>query len=123
MNCPADFVLNRLDFAKSEFATASIQLMSLGAYLGILCDTKFFRGTHREVHNTSVVKGVLRCLVTLLLFSPFLLLINVDLLNSDNFEVILIVVYVLPAFFSGFFFFAFSRLIFKRCKLVTSDVD
>jgi len=32
-------------------------------------------------------------------------------------------VYILPAFVIGFVFFAFSRLIFKKCKLVVSDVE
>ena len=46
--------------------------MALGAYLGILCDTKFFKGTHRDIHNTPVWKGLIRLLCTLLLFSPFI---------------------------------------------------
>ena len=95
--------------------------MSLGAYLGILCDTKFFKGTHRDIHNTSIVKGILRLLVSITIFSPFFLFIYYISFNP-SFLRVLFIVYVLPAFVSGFFFFAFSRLIFKRCKLVTSDV-
>lgn len=95
--------------------------MSLGAYLGILCDTRFFKGTHREIHNTSITKGVLRTLITIVFFSPFLFLANARL--TDSFISILFTVYILPALLGGFLFFAFSRLLFKRCKLVASDVS
>jgi hypothetical protein len=41
---------------------------------------------------------------------------------KPSFLRVLFIFYVLPAFVSGFVFFAFSRLIFQKCKLVTSDV-
>ena len=110
----------RLDFYEFEFAISCIQLTSLGAYLGILCDTKFFGGTHREVHDTSIVKGILRTLLTLLFFVPFIYTIDSRLLNHD-FLTVLILVFVLPSFLSSFIFYAFSRILFKRCRLVTSE--
>lgn len=95
--------------------------MSLGAYLGILCDTKFFKGTHRDIHNTSIGKGILRLLVTVTIFSPFFFFMYY-ISFKPSFLRVLFIFYVLPAFVSGFVFFAFSRLIFQKCKLVTSDV-
>ena len=96
--------------------------MCLGAYLGILCDTRFFRGTHREIHNTSCLKSLLRLLITLIIFSP--LIITVHFIQKDaSFPEVIFVVYIIPSFVVGFIFFAFSRLIFQRCKLVASDVD
>lgn len=50
-------------------------------------------------------------------------MINAQLVDSDNFATVLFLVYMIPAFLSGFVFFAFSRLIFSRLKLVASDVD
>ena len=91
--------------------------------MGLLCDTKYFGGTHREIHQTGFIKGVLRTLVSFAIFSPFVIIINADIFNPDDFFEILFVVYVLPSFISGFFFFAFSRLLFEKCKLVTSDAD
>ena len=94
--------------------------MSLGAYLGILCDTKYFKGTHREIHNTSICKGIIRTLITVIMFSPFFIVVNLRL--THGFIPILFTVYILPALIFGFIYFAFSRLIFQRCKLVASDV-
>ena len=107
-------------FAKAEYAAAFTQLLSLGAYLGILCDTKFFGGTHREIHNTSIFKGVMRTLLTVIIFSPFLALSFIKV--NDSFMWILFMVYIIPAFVAGFVFFAFSRLLFEKFKLVASDV-
>ena len=95
--------------------------MCLGAYLGILCDTKYFGGTHRHIHNTTVGKGILRVLITALIFSPFLVIVNAKRFVS-SYIATLFIVFVLPAFISGFVIYAFSRLIFERCKLVSSDV-
>ena len=67
------------------------------------------------------MKGVLRTLITIIFFSPFLYLCNARL--WDNFLSILFTVYVIPALLGGFLFFAFSRLLFQRCKLVASDVS
>ena len=119
--CPPDKKIMDLSFAEAEYAAVFTQLLSLGAYLGILCDTKYFKGTHREIHNTSIFKGILRSLVTVIIFSPFLYLCSAHLVT--DFVPILFVVFILPAFISGFVFFAFSRLLFKRCKLVTDDVS
>lgn len=95
--------------------------MCLGAYLGILCDTKFFRGTHREIHNTSCLKGLLRLLISLIIFSP--LILAAELIPEDaSFSEVIFLVYIIPSFAVGFISFAFSRLIFQRCKLVASDV-
>ena len=66
---------------------------------------------------------MLRTLVSFAIFSPFVFVINADIFNPDDFFEILFIVYVLPSFISGFFFFAFSRLLFEKCKLVTSDTD
>ena len=108
-------------FANAEYAAVFMQLWSLGAYLGILCDTKFFGGTHREIHNTSILKGILRTLVTVIIFSPFLMLTFYHPFGN-NYIWILFMVYIVPSFVSGFVFFAFSRLLFEKCKLVASDV-
>ena len=89
--------------------------------MGIICDTKFFKGTHRQIHKTSFWKGLLRTLITLIIFSPFILaVIYID--KYAPYPRILFLVFVVPNFVSGFIFFAFSRLIFERCKLVASDV-
>ena len=113
--------MNRLQFAQAEYAAAFTQLLSLGAYLGILCDTKYFKGTHREIHNTSIWKGIARVVVTLSMFSPFFVICNFKL--TDGFVPILFTVYILPALVFSFGYFAFSRKIFQRCRLVTSDVQ
>lgn len=47
--------------------------------------------------------------------------INSDLLPRNSFYVVLLLVYVMPSFISTFVFFAFSRLLFQRCRLVTSE--
>ena len=95
-------------FANAEYAVAYIQLMSLGAYLGILCDSKFFSGTHRDIHNTSVRKGIMRVIITALIFSPFLILVNIKSIIA-SYITILFLIFIMPSFLSGFIFFAFSR--------------
>ena len=106
--CPKEKTYNRIMFANAEYAVAYIQLMSLGAYLGILCDSKFFSGTHRDIHNTSVRKGIMRVIITALIFSPFLILVNVKSIIA-SYITILFLIFIMPSFLSGFIFFAFSR--------------
>ena len=90
--------------------------------MGIICDTMFFRGTYRHIHDTSILKGIARTLITMVIFSPFVYAVNLQ--NDDwRYVLTLIVVYILPVFISGFVFYAFSRLIFSRCKLVASEVS
>ena len=120
-SCQDDF-LNAVYFAQAEYAQAFIQLLSVGAYLGILFDTMFFRGTYRHIHETSILKGVARTLITLIIFSPFLYAVNFWSSQSRFVEELLIV-YILPVFISGFVFYAFSRIMFKQCKLVASEVS
>ena len=96
--------------------------MSLGAYLGILCDTKFFKGTHRNIHETSIAKGIIRLIFTLAIFTPFLVIIDTNL-ASENYIQLLFLTYIVPAFVSNFLFYAFSRPLFAQCKLVASDVQ
>ena len=64
---------------------------------------------------------MLRTLITIVIFSPFIFAVfYID--TYAPYPRILFLVFVVPNFVSGFIFFAFSRLIFERCKLVASDV-
>lgn len=100
--------LQKISFSQAEYCAVMVQLMSLGSYLGILCDTKFFKGTHRQIHDTSVWKGLLRMLITFVIFSPFLYLVT-TVCFCRSFWQILLFVYVIPSFVLGFVFFALSR--------------
>ena len=44
--------------------------------MGIICDTMFFRGTYRHIHDTSILKGIARTLITMVIFSPFVYAVN-----------------------------------------------
>ena len=81
--CDPNRLLNTLMFAENEYANAFVQLICLGSYLGILCDTKFFKGTHREIHNTSILKGLVRTMLTLLIFSPFVAVARMKIIHQN----------------------------------------
>ena len=59
--------------------------------------------------------------VTISIFYPILYVAD-QVCFGRSFWQILLFVYAIPSFVLGFVFFAFSRLIFKKCKLVASDV-
>ena len=47
-------------FAKRELGTVLLSFYTVGAYLGLLCDAKYFKGSHRKIHDTGKVKSMLR---------------------------------------------------------------
>ena len=44
--------------------------MTLGAYLGILVDAKFFKGSHRTLNETTVIRSIFRFAFSAVLFFP-----------------------------------------------------
>ena len=103
-------------------ANASAQLTIPGAYLGILIDAKFFKGSHRTLNETSICKSIFRFSFSAALTFPFVLLAFGQNKFDDRLITRVMIFYVLPTFFITFLYFAFSRLLFKKLKLVTSDV-
>ena len=61
-----------LQFSGLEFASACISVIAPGAYLGILVDAKFFKGSHRTLNDTSLCKSIFRFSFTVILLFPFL---------------------------------------------------
>ena len=97
-------------------------MISLGTYLGILVDAKFFKGSHRTLNDTSVIKTIFRFSFTAAVTIPFVLLSLFQMQNEDKLFNKVVYFFVLPCFSVTFIYFGFSRLLFKRLKLVTSDV-
>ena len=101
---------------------ACVSIIAPGAYLGILVDAKFFKGSHRTLNDTSACKSIFRFSFTIILLFPSMLLAWSEF-QTSSVIVQMLFFFVLPGFLASFLYFAFSRLLFKKIGLVTSDSD
>ena len=76
----------------------------MGTYLGILVDAKFFKGSHRTLNDTSVLKSIFRFSFTAALVFPFVLLGMFQMQYEDKLFNKVLFFFMLPCFFVSFFF-------------------
>jgi hypothetical protein len=55
-----------LEFAFVEISMFFLSFYSLVPYLGIIFDAKYFRGTSKNIHDTSLIKSIARFFVSLI---------------------------------------------------------
>ena len=87
-----------------------------------MVDAKFFKGSHRTLNETSIIRSIFRFSFSAALTFPFILISWIELNVGEKLVSRVMIFYVVPSFFVTFLYFAFSRLLFKKLNLVTSDV-
>lgn len=112
-----------LEFAFLELSVFCLCYYTLGAYLGLLFDAKYFRGTPRNIHETTLLKSIARWLVSLIYYTPFIGLTIMYYTKVTRPVVKIIVFYSVFPFCDGFIWYAFSRKLYTKLGLVSQDLD
>ena len=108
-------------FSEAEGATASFLNLAFGAYSGLIIDAKYFRGTPRQIHETSSKKTILRFTMIILFIAPFIYLpaFMGSMINKLYLRVIFF--YFLPSFLGFFLIFGYSKVFFTKLNLVNTE--
>ena len=104
--------MTELVFHDAVYAEIGLLFYIVGAYAGIIIDSREFKGCHRQYNATSTTKKVLRILMSILLIVP-LYVCPVYLIQSSKFVVlVLFAKYGIPSFMTGIALYGFSKLIY-----------
>ena len=108
-----------MSFGQIEVATSMLLNSVCGAYLGLLIDAKFYKGSPTTIHETSGLKTAAR--VFLLLFFGGILYM-MPLLPIPELVVRVVLFYLLIPFFAFLCLFAYSKLLFEFLSLLNQDL-
>ncbi len=113
--------LTELIFSDAVYVEVGLLFYVYGAYLGIVLDSKMYKGCHRNYNATNPTKKVLRILISILLIVP-LYVCPLYLISSSRYVVlILLVKFGIPSFISGYCLFAYSKLIYNKFGLIHEE--
>ena len=107
-----------LEFAFLEISVFCLCYYSLGAYLGMIFDAKYFRGTSRNIHDTSLLKSIARFFVALIWYGPFICFYIYYYTKVTKPVVKIFSFYAIFPFFDAFIWYAISRKVFGKLGLV-----
>jgi len=84
-------------------------------------DAKYFKGTHRDIHNTGATKTLMRFCLNLIFFVPFVVvpMVTADYVNRVFLKILLF--YAFPPFWVSFYMFGFSKKVNQRLRLVQEE--
>lgn len=93
----------------------------VGAYIGIIVDSREFKGCHRLYNTTSTTKKVLRILMSILLIVP-LYVCPVYLIKSSKYVVLVMFAkYGVPSFLTALALFGFSKILYLKFGLLQPE--
>jgi hypothetical protein len=107
-------------FANRAFIDTAGVSAIFGAYFGIMLDSMYLKGTHQTVNNTSLLKSVLRLLVSVVLISPFALPMFL-ISNRSSMMIIYLFKTTVPFFFATLILFSIAKLVYRKFGLVHVD--
>ena len=106
-------------FTDSAFIKTGLVSSIFGAYFGILYDSSYMNGTKPSINNTSVVKGLFRLLVGLMLLGP-LLTPYMIMGNQYSVGTLYTLKCAVPFFMVTFLMFSWLKRIYEFFGLVDS---
>ncbi|CDW89873.1 pap2 superfamily phosphatase [Stylonychia lemnae] len=122
VKCPVSKQLNELVFHDAVYVEIGFIFYTFGSYLGLVIDSKEYKGTHRTVNSTGVKQTLIRLAISILLIVP-LYILPIFLIKSARFVLlVLLVKYGLPSFLIGFVLYGYSKLLYKRFNLISDDM-
>lgn len=89
--------------------------------MGIVIDSKEYRGTHRNSNSTSVKHALIRIALSLVIIIP-LYVCPIFLIRPNKFVLlILFVKYGVPSLIMGIMLYGYSKLVYQRYKLLNEE--
>ena len=87
----------------------------------MIIDSKYFKGTHRNINKTSIKKKLIRIIISIFIIIPIFVL-PVNFISSIKYSlVVLMVRYGIPSFFIGLLMFGYSKKFYERFNLVKKE--
>ena len=108
-------------FASFNFINAGYSFFAVGAYLGIMVDSKHFGGTHKRINHTSAFKSILRLASNLLVTLFVLFLPSIVIPNDLNLFILYLFQVILPSTLIALYLFGFSKLFNRKLGLVKEE--
>lgn len=93
----------------------------LGAYYGMVNDAKYFKGSVRTVNQTSIVKTILRLLLSAIPIVIVFVLPEILIASRSVVLPIFLSKYALPSYIIGFLLFGYSKRVYQRYNLVNIE--
>jgi hypothetical protein len=91
--------------------------------MGILIDARFYRGTHKAVHETTNLKMVARLIIGVAIAVPLVIFVILGYHEMTNATLKILVFFTTIPFFEGLLWFAFGKKLFRRLNLIRTDLD
>ena len=86
--------------------------------MGLIIDAKYFKGTPKDIHQTSGSKSILRFLLLLLIYTPIIFLMIVTNEKFTYLPVRMSLYYFIPTLFLSLILFGYSKLLFAKLGLL-----
>ena len=121
MKCPVSKQLTELVFHDAVYVEIGLMFYIYGAYLGIVIDSKDYKGCHRLMNQTSIKHILIRLTLSLFIILP-LYVLPLFLIKSSRFVILILVIkYGVPSFLLGFVLYGYSKLVYKRFGLLSEE--
>ena len=93
----------------------------LGCYFGLVIDSKYYKGTHRNINQTQLKKTLIRLISSLLLIFPVFVCPAFFIKSMKYILLVLLFKYGMPGFFVGLMLFGFSKRAYERLSIVQEE--
>eukprot|EP00347_Sterkiella_histriomuscorum_P008639 403344328 len=121
MKCPVSKQLTELAFHDASYVEFGLFFYLYGAYLGIVIDSKEYKGSHKFQNQTELKKTLLRLFLSILIIVPLYVLPLFLIKSSKYVLLILVIKYAVPSFLMGFTLYGYSKLLYKRFNLIQDE--